>query len=116
MRFALVAVAALGLVACSSGKDEATPVSVNSGANTCEVTPTTAKAGTVVFSVQNTGSATTEFYVYGAGDSIVGEVEDIGPGVARDLVVEVQAGTYTTACKSGDDEAGIRGSFTVTSQ
>lgn len=116
MRFALVAVAVLGLAACSSGKDEATPVAVNSGANSCEVTPTTAKAGTVVFSVQNTGSTTTEFYLYGSGDTVAGEVEDIGPGVARDLVVEVQAGTYTTACKSGDDEEGIRAPFTVTPQ
>lgn len=116
MRYALVAVAALGLVACSSGKDEATPVAVNSATNSCEVTPTTAKAGTVVFSVQNTGSAVTEFYLYGSGEQIVGEVEDVGPGVARDLVVEVQQGTYTTACKSGDDEAGIRAPFTVTAQ
>lgn len=116
MRFALAAIAVLGLAACSSGKDEATPVAVNSGTNSCEVTPTTAKAGTVVFSVQNTGSATTEFYVYGDGDQIVGEVEDVGPGVSRDLVVEVQEGTYTTACKSGDDEEGIRAPFTVTAQ
>lgn len=116
MRLVLVAVAALGLVGCSSSTDEATPVAVNSGTNSCEVTPTMAKAGTVVFSVQNTGSATTEFYLYGSGDAIVGEVEDIGPGVARDLVVEVQEGTYTTACKSGDDEAGIRAPFTVTAQ
>jgi iron uptake system component EfeO len=116
MKFVLVAVAALGLMGCSSSTDEATPVAVNSGANSCEVSPTTAKAGTVVFSVQNTGSATTEFYLYGSGDDIVGEVEDIGPGVARDLVVEVQEGTYTTACKSGDDEEGIRAPFTVTAQ
>lgn len=116
MRLVLVAVAVLGLAACSSGKDEATPVSVTSGVNTCDVAPTTAKAGTVVFSVQNTGSGTTEFYLYGAGDTIVGEVEDIGPGVSRDLVVEVQPGTYTTACKSGDDEQGIRAAFTVTAQ
>jgi iron uptake system component EfeO len=116
VRHVLVALAVLGLAACSSGKNEATPIAVNSAANSCEVTPTSAKAGTVVFSVQNTGSAVTEFYLYGAGDQIVGEVEDVGPGVARDLVVEVQEGTYTTACKSGDDEEGIRAPFTVTEQ
>ncbi len=113
MRSVLLAVAVLGLAACSSSGDEATPVSVNSADNTCEVTPTTVKAGSVVFSVQNTGSATTEFYLYGAGDQILGEVEDIGPGVARDLVVDVPAGTYTTACKTGDDDEGIRAPFTA---
>lgn len=114
MKYLLIAVAVVGLAACSSGTGDATPVSVTSAENTCDVTPTTAKAGAVVFSVQNSGPATTEFYVYGPGDAIVGEVEDIGPGVARDLVVDLQPGTYTTACKGGDDEDGIRASFTVT--
>lgn len=114
MRRVILAVAVLGLAACGSSSSEATPVAVNSAENTCDVTPTTVQAGAVVFSVQNTGPATTAFYLYGPGDAIIGEVEDIGAGVSRDLVVDVQPGTYTTACKDGDDEQGIRGQFTVT--
>ena len=57
----------------------------------------------------------TEFYVYGAGDRIIGEVENIGPGITRPLSVEIpQGGTYTTACKPGMVGDGIRAPFTVT--
>ena len=117
MRTPLVTVAAgLLLAACtSSGADtDATPVSVTSAQNSCDVAPTSVKAGAVVFAVQNTGTQPTEFYLYGDGDKVVGEVENIGPGVARDLVVEVTAGQYTTACKPGMTGEGIRGTFTVT--
>ncbi len=114
--FAAAAAAALTLSACTSNSTdaEATPVSVTSSDNACDVQPAQAKAGTIVFSVQNTGSQPTEFYLLGADDAVIGEVENIGPGVARDLVVEAQAGQYTTACKPGMTGEGIRGGFTVT--
>ena len=44
----------------------------------------------------------------------MGEVENIGPGLSRDLHVELPAGTYETACKPGMIGDGIRGAFTVT--
>ena len=44
----------------------------------------------------------------------MGEVENIGPGVSRELHVELAAGTYQTACKPGMSGQGIRGAFTVT--
>ncbi len=121
MKIAVIAVGAaavLSLAACTSnGTDaEATPVSVNSSATACDVQPATAPAGTVVFAVQNTGDQPTEFYLYGSDDAVVGEVENIGPGVARDLVVEVQAGEYTTACKPGMTGEGIRAAFAVTAK
>lgn len=114
MRLAVAAgSAALLLAACTGSSDEATPVSVVSGENSCDVSPTTASAGTVVFSIQNSDQQPTEFYVYGDGDTVVAELEDIGPGAARDLVAQLQPGTYTTACKPGMTGDGIRGSFTV---
>lgn len=109
----VVGAAALALSACTASSDEATPVSVTSSENACDVAPTSAPAGTVVFSVQNSGTAPTEFYVYGAGDAVVAEVENIGPGAARDLVAELQPGAYTTACKPGMTGDGIRAPFTV---
>jgi iron uptake system component EfeO len=47
----------------------------------------------------------------------MGEVENIGPGLTRQLIVEVpDGGTYTTACKPGMVGDGIRAPFTVTGQ
>ena len=58
---------------------------------------------------KNTGTKTTEFYMYGTGDRIMGEVENIGPGLTSQLIVEVpDGGTYTTACKPGMVGDGIR--------
>ncbi|MGH3461559.1 MAG: iron uptake system protein EfeO, partial [Kribbellaceae bacterium] len=76
---------------------------------------TEAPAGTITFAVRNTGTKVTEFYLYGTGDRIMGEVENIGPGLNRQLIVEVpDGGTYTTACKPGMVGDGIRAPFTVT--
>src|SRR5918992_990015 len=53
--------------------------------------------------------------VTGTGDRIMGEVENIGPGLTRDLIVEVpDGGSSTTACKPGMVGDGIRAPFTVT--
>lgn len=112
----IVAVFALAACTSSGGAQEPTPVSVTSSDQACDVAPTSATAGTVVFSVQNTGAEVTEFYLYAADGSVVGEVEDIGPGVARDLVLEVQAGDYEATCKPGMTGDGIRVPFTVNPQ
>lgn len=112
-KIALIGAAGL-LAACSSGAGDATPVSVTSSDTACDVAPTSATSGAIMFSVQNTGGAATEFYLYKADGSVVGEVEDIGPGVSRDLVLEVQAGDYEAACKPGMTGDGIRVPFTVT--
>jgi iron uptake system component EfeO len=65
--------------------------------------------------VKNTGSKVNEFYLYGAGDRIVSEVENITPGLTRELKVEVtEPGTFQTACKPGMVGDGIRAAFTVT--
>ncbi|MGO4596979.1 iron uptake system protein EfeO [Terrabacter sp. 2RAF25] len=122
---ALTLVAGLGLGACtdkadSSGASGAStgaggPITVNATDTACELSATTAKAGTVTFEVTNTGTKVNEFYVYAEGDRIVGEVENITPGLKRELKIEVaQPGTLTTACKPGMVGDGIRGPFTVT--
>ena len=93
------------------------PIQVNAADTSCTLSSTTAPAGSVAFTVANTGSKVTEFYVYGAGERILGEVENVGPGLTRQLIVEVpQGGTYTTACKPGMVGDGIRAPFTVTGE
>jgi iron uptake system component EfeO len=70
----------------------------------------------VTFTIANKGTKVTEFYVYAAGDRVMSEVENIAPGLRRDLHVELPAGTYETACKPGMSGKGIRGAFTVTGE
>ena len=91
------------------------PISVTASDTACEVSAQEAPAGNISFTVKNTGTKVTEFYLYGTGDRIMGEVENIGPGLSRDLIVEVpDGGSYTTACKPGMVGDGIRAPFTVT--
>ncbi|WP_181762818.1 iron uptake system protein EfeO [Rhodococcus spelaei] len=113
---ALVAIAPLALAACTSKSDEtAESIAVTATDTTCDVAANTATAGTTTFSITNNGSKVTEFYVYGAGDRVMGEVENVGPGLTRQLIVNLpEAGTFHTACKPGMVGEGIRAEFTVT--
>ena len=97
-----------------SGGDART-VAVTSTDDECEVSAAEAPAGTLTFDVTNDGSQVTEFYLLGEdGLRIVAEVENIGPQLSRQLVVNAPAGTYVTACKPGMKGDGIRADFTVT--
>jgi iron uptake system component EfeO len=115
------ALALPALAACtdnSSGADrgsrDARTISVTSTDDSCRLSADTAPAGNLVFTVTNKGDKVTEFYLYGEdGLRIVGEVENVGPGLSRHLVVNVPAGTYVPACKPGMVGKGIRGTFTV---
>lgn len=115
------ALVTLPLAGCSlteSNKDDAKgdgSIKVTSSADACELSATKAGSGTLTFKVKNTGSKVTEFYLYAEdGQRIIGEVENIGPGITRDLVVTAAPGTYVTACKPGMEGDGIRADFTVT--
>ncbi|ADD45315.1 iron uptake system protein EfeO [Stackebrandtia nassauensis] len=114
-----VAVAALALTATAACAEKAKesddgPIAVTATDDSCEVASTKAKAGTVTFKVKNDGKKVTEFYVYAKGDRVMSEVENITPGNTRELIVELPAGKYETACKPGMVGDGIRGKFTVT--
>ena len=116
---ALVALLTAGLAGCGSGgspsaKGGGGKVAVSAGDRRCDVARSSLPAGTHTFAVTNTGSQVTEFYVYAPGDRVVGEVENIGPSLTRDLTVELPAGQYETACKPGQVGQGIRGRLTVT--
>ncbi|MEU7753547.1 iron uptake system protein EfeO [Micromonospora sp. NPDC049101] len=119
--FALAAVGVLataGVTACSGGdKDDPAvaggPIAVKATDTACEVGTTDLGAGTATFKITNSGAKVTEFYVYADGDRVLGEVENIAPGLSRELHVELPAGTYQTACKPGMSGKGIRGALKV---
>lgn len=116
---ARIAVAAAGLAVlaagCTSNEASDDAIAVTSTEDSCELSRTSAESGNIVFEVTNEGSQVTEFYLLAEdGLRVIGEVENIGPGLTRNLVVQAGAGTYVTACKPGMVGDGIRGTFTVT--
>ena len=121
MRSPLSSLALLCLVAVGAActkNDSATAsgaIKVRSTDDACEVSPAEAPSGNVVFEVTNDGTKVTEFYVLAEdGVRILGEVENIGPGISRNLVLQAAPGKYFTACKPGMEGDGIRSAFTVT--
>ena len=94
---------------------EAATVDVTDDGTACDVSTAEVPSGNVVFKVSNDGPSVTEFYLYAEdGTSIVGEVENVGPGLSRDLVVRAEPGSYVTSCVPGMSGDGNRGTLTVT--
>ena len=116
------AVAALGatalvLAGCVAKTDVAAAdsLTVTSTDTSCDVSTAKATSGTLTFSVSNSGSQVTEFYLLASdGLRIVGEVENIAPGASRTLTVTAQPGDYFTLCKPGMVGDGVgRAAFAV---
>ncbi len=119
-RFA-VTFGVISLLGACTSKNDADPetgssaITVVSTDKACKLATTTAGSGNVVFDVRNDGGQVTEFYLLASdGLRIVGEVENIGPGITRKLIASAAPGTYITACKPGMTGKGIRAEFTVT--
>ncbi len=125
---AVGSLALAALTACSSGGGtpaaspqavsgaKGGPIAVAATDTECKVAATEVAAGTSTFTITNGGSKVTEFYVYAAGDRVMGEVENIAPGLTREVIVELPAGVYETACKPGMTGKGIRGPLKVTGE
>ncbi|GGS96668.1 iron uptake system protein EfeO [Nonomuraea spiralis] len=82
----------------------------------CKVATAEIAAGTSTFTITNGGSKVTEFYVYAPGDRVMAEVENIVPGLTRELVAELPAGAYEAVCKPGMVGKGIRNALKVTGE
>ncbi|MBF6353061.1 cupredoxin domain-containing protein [Nocardia higoensis] len=115
--FALALSVPVVLSGCASKSDGADAIAVTTDDSSCVVAVNSASTGTVTFEITNNGTKASEFYVYGAGDRVIGEVENIGPGLTRQLIVPLnEPGTYQTACKPGMVGDGIRNDFSVTGE
>jgi len=89
-------------------------VTVQATDSACGLTPDSLPAGKATLRVRNEGSKVTEVYVRRADGSVVAERENIGPGTAADVAVELAAGTYGVQCKPGMAGDGITTPLTVT--
>ena len=114
---ALVPLGVLSLAACAQEPSGASgEIAVQASDSACEISRTELDAGPATFQVTNNGSRVTEFYVYAEGDRIMGEVENVGPGLTRNLVVDLAKGAYQGACKPGMVGEGIREDLTVSGE
>jgi iron uptake system component EfeO len=113
---AMSTVAAIALSACVPNAVEgAGAIAVSATESACKVSAASAPAGVVTFTVTNDGKDVTEFEVLASdGLRILSEVENLGPGITRDLVVRIPEGSYLTMCKPGMVGDGITNPFTVT--
>ena len=69
---------------------------------TAKLSATTAATGPSTFVITNNGTKVTEFYVYGEGERVMGEVEKRLPGLQRKLIVRsTSQARIKTACKAG---------------
>ncbi|MGV8872298.1 MAG: iron uptake system protein EfeO [Rhodococcus sp. (in: high G+C Gram-positive bacteria)] len=117
---AAVAVLPMALAGCTEkSTTEAAPgdIAVTANDSSCDVSASEGTTGNSTFQITNNGSKVTEFYVYGEGDRVMGEVENIGPGLTRQLIVALpDPGTYQTACKAGMVGDGVRADYVVTGE
>lgn len=119
---AAAAVLVVGLIAGCSAAASPTPAG-SAPAGTILVTTSeykfapatlTAPAGSVTFRITNNGAETHEFEIF-QGETVVDEVEDIVPGITRDLTLTMAPGAYTFVCVlNGHDALGMKGTLTIT--
>lgn len=110
----IVALAAVVLMAACAGGSGTPVVTLTASNDACAPAKTELDAGKTTFRIHNQGDQVTEVYVYAAGDRVVTERENIGPGTSADLTANLAAGTYELACKPGQTGEGIRATVTVT--
>lgn len=106
----------MALTGCVPNAPTTGAISVVSTDTDCEVATNTAPSGAITFTVKNASSKTSEFYILANdGLRVVGEVENISPGLTRKLVLQAEPGSYYTVCKPGMTGSGIGNAiFTVT--
>jgi iron uptake system component EfeO len=102
---ALASVVAMTLAACGSDSDAAPAgtkkVAVKLTDAGCEPAVMKLDAGPTSFEVTSTGTGrVTEFEVLD-GSKILGEKENIAPGLSGSFVITLQPGSYTLACPGG---------------
>ena len=105
----LVAALALTVTACGSDADEpiagASVVDVVLTDGGCEPKPATLPAGPITFKVKNDGSGAVTEGELKKGDVILGEKENLTPGLSGTFSLNVDAGDYSIVCPNADKDS-----------
>jgi iron uptake system component EfeO len=91
-----------GLAGPAGAKSSTVKVEINDDG--CPAKLTT-KAGPITFKVSNTGSGDVSEFEVLSGDRIVGEKENIAPGLNGEFSITLKAGNYKTKCPGGSKHA-----------
>jgi iron uptake system component EfeO len=95
------AVLVVGLAAPAAAKD--VKVEINDDGCPAKLT---VKAGPNTFKVSNSGSGDVSEFEILSGDRIIGEVENVAPGLRKEFSLTLKAGNYTTYCPGGSRDKG----------
>jgi iron uptake system component EfeO len=95
-----------------SAKIKPNEVSVKITEAGCEPAALDLKAGPTTFKVQNDGASRVTEYEVLDGDRILGEAENIAPGLSGEFYLTLKAGDYQLYCPGGTTQE--RGTLTVT--
>jgi iron uptake system component EfeO len=100
----------IGIAGCGDESDAASDaqiIEVTLTDNGCQPPSISAEAGEIEFHVTNEGAgAVTEFEVLALDDSVLGEVENVAPGLHREFTMTLDEGSYITYCPGGSTERG----------
>jgi iron uptake system component EfeO len=104
-----LAAAAAGATGCSSTKNAApvpgaATVTITLTNDGCAPDPATVPAGPVTFKVRNQGGDQVSEAELKRGETIIGEKENLTPGLSGSFSLHVDAGTYTIACPDAKTE------------
>ena len=92
-----------GLGGTASAKTAAVTIEINDDGCPAKVI---VKAGPNNFKVSNTGSGDVSEFEILSGDRILGEVENVAPGLNKEFSLTLKAGNYTTYCPGGSRDKG----------
>jgi iron uptake system component EfeO len=94
---------------------DSSQITVDAVDSACTLSAKQVGKGRHTFAITNNGTKVTEFYVYGRNNEVLGEAENISPGLQRTLDVDFgEPGVYRAACKPGMVGDGISTELTVT--
>jgi iron uptake system component EfeO len=97
------AVLAVGLAGTASAKTAEVKVEINDDGCPAKVA---VKAGPNNFKVTNSGSGDVSEFEILSGDRILGEVENVAPGLNKEFSLTLKPGNYTTYCPGGSRDKG----------